>query len=224
MSINMYGHVKYLLSVVGRAIAVPFCAYCRVLLADDTALCIECVARLTPVVSTTVEVTSSKTMKVIAISNYVDPIKFFILAKGHSNIAAACQLGQLIWQHTSFKHMPCDVLVPVPLHWMRYASRGYNQAEEIARVLGSYAQKPVSSLVRRTHHTQFQSRIPFGSRHENVQDAFMLCVKNPKLYQGKHIIIVDDLMTSGATLRMVAKELLKLYPASITAVVAARVV
>jgi predicted amidophosphoribosyltransferase len=107
---------------------------------------------------------------------------------------------------------------------MRYASRGYNQAEEIARVLGSYAQKPVSSLVRRTHHTQFQSRIPFGSRHENVQDAFMLCVKNPKLYQGKHIIIVDDLMTSGATLRMVAKELLKLYPASITAVVAARVV
>jgi ComF family protein len=224
MSINICGYAKYLLSLLGRTITIPFCAYCRVLLADDKALCVECSARITPIVSTTVEVTPSKTMKVIAISNYVDPIKFFILAKGHSNIAAACQLGQLVWQHTSFKHMPCDVLVPVPLHWMRYASRGYNQAEEMARVLGSYAQKPVSTLVRRTHHTQFQSRIPFGSRQENVQDAFILCVKDPKIYQGKHIVIVDDLMTSGATLRMVAKELLKLRPASLAAVVAARVV
>ncbi len=224
MAFDISYYPKYLVSLVTKAVTVPFCAYCSTLLADETVLCIACTARISPVVSTTIPLTTSKSMKVIAISGYVDPIRSLILAKGFSNIAVSCQLGTLLWQHTNFKHMPCDIIVPVPLHWTRYAWRGYNQAEEMARVLAAHAQKPVASLVRRTHRTQFQSQISFDKRPENVGQAFTLSVQDFTLYHDKHIILVDDLMTSGATLRTVAKELLKLKPASITAVVAARVV
>jgi len=219
----MYNYVKHIFSALARTIAIPFCAYCHILLSNDAVLCVACAARITPIVSTTIALTPSKSMKVIAISDYKDPVRSLILAKSSANIAAACQLGQLIWEYTPIKHMPCDVIVPVPLHWTRYAWRGYNQAEEMARVVARNLQKPVVSLVRRTHKTEFQSKIPFASRHDNVRDVFQLSVGTPNLYCGKHIIIVDDLMTSGATIRMVARELSKMQPASPTAVVACRV-
>jgi ComF family protein len=221
---NVYTYAKHTLSTLARSITVPFCAHCYLLLTDDTVLCAPCAARIAPIVSTTLDITALKIMKVIAISDYKDPIKSLILAKSSSNIAAACQLGQLIWQHTPFQYMPCDIIVPVPLHWTRYAWRGYNQAEEMARVLAAHVQKPVAALVRRTRKTAFQSKIPFALRQDNVRDVFQLSIKTPSLYEGKHIIIVDDLMTSGATLRMVAKELYMLRPASVTAVVACRVI
>jgi ComF family protein len=220
----MYNYIKSILGALSRTITIPFCAYCHLLLADDTVLCAACAARIAPIVSTTIALTPSKDIKVIAISDYKDPIKSLILAKSSANIAAACQLGQLLWEYTPIKYMPCDVIVPVPLHWTRYAWRGYNQAEEMARVVARNLQKPLVSLVRRTHKTEFQSKIPFASRHDNVRDVFQLSVSTPNLYHGKHIIIVDDLMTSGATIRMVAQELSKMQPASITGIVACRVV
>jgi len=204
-------------------IAPPFCAYCKIFLAQRAVFCVECRSLIDPVVSVQIPINKNHTMTVIAISDYKEPIKSLILAKSWADIIASDQLGQLIWDMSYFKHMPCDYLVPIPLHWMRYAKRGYNQAEEIARRLAINRKVPVISLLKRVKHTPFQSSLAIDKRVSNVKEAFALKAHGHEDFEGKHIILVDDLMTTGATLVSAAKILLSLRPASITAVVVARV-
>lgn len=169
--------------------------------------------------------TATKTMQVFAVANYQEPLKSLIRAKNYENKIASRQLGQLIWDMTYVKNMPCDYLIPVPLHWTRYARRGFNQAEEIAQVLAQCSGKPVVHLVRRVAKTELQSKLSAHERLDNVKNVFALAKDlDAALYRDKHLVIVDDLCTTGATARAVAKELLKLKPASVTLVVACRVV
>lgn len=214
--VNLY---RLILDIV----APPFCARCHIWLLQEKVFCDACIVSIKPIVSKSISVTSRYDVPVVAISGYIDPLKSLILAKNSVNPVASRQLGALMWDHTTFKHMPCDVLVPVPLHWTRYAWRGYNQAHEIAQELGARSGKPVINVVRRVQKTAYQSLVPFASRHENVKDVFALTVTDRDSYRGKHLVIVDDLMTSGATISMVAKQLSLLHPASISAVVACRV-
>ena len=85
----------------------------------------------------------------IAISDYPEPLSPFIVAKSWGDIVASNQLGELIWQKTYFKDMPCDYLISVPLHWTRFARRGFNQAQEIAQVLACHRDVPVALLIKR---------------------------------------------------------------------------
>ncbi len=177
-----------------------------------------------PIVSTMLPITKRYKIKVLAISGYQEPLKSLILAKGWSNIVASYQLGELIWDQTYVKNMPIDYLVPVPLHWTRFARRGYNQAQEIAQILAQKSGKKVAHLLKRTQRTVQQSKLEQEKRQKNVKGAFALSVNNKKDFYKKHIVLVDDLMTTGATLQAASRELLKLKPASLIAVVACRVV
>jgi ComF family protein len=206
-------------------VAPPFCAHCKQFLSARQILCIECYQMIDPVVSVALPVTSNVAINVMAIGNYQEPLKSMILAKAWGDIVACNQLGQLLWQVTYFKSIPCDYLVPIPLHWLRFAKRGYNQAHEIADTLATYKKVPVAPLLKRVRYTPFQSSIALAQRAENVKDIFML--KQPidaRHYHSKHIVLVDDLMTTGATLVSAAKALLPLKPASINAIVVCRVV
>ncbi len=204
-------------------IAPPFCAHCKDFLSTRMIFCIECYEKIDPIVSVQIPITKTKSMAVIAVSDYQEPLKSLILAKSWGDIVASNQLGQLIWQMTYFKQMPCDFLIPIPLHWMRYAKRGYNQAEEIARVLAAYKNVPVTTILKRVKHTPFQSSLAHDKRMGNVKEAFALKNSDLTIYQNKHLVLVDDLMTTGSTLVSAAKVLLPLHPQSITAVVVARV-
>lgn len=204
-------------------IAPPFCTYCKIFINKRTIFCTECSALIDPVVSVQIPINKNNAMTVIAISDYKEPIKSLILAKSWADIIASDQLGQLIWDMTYFKHMPCDYLVPIPLHWMRYAKRGYNQAEQIAKRLSINRKVPVVSILKRIKHTPFQSSLAIDRRMANVKEAFALKTIAGNPFEGKHIVLVDDLMTTGSTLVCAAKILLPLKPASITAVVVARV-
>jgi ComF family protein len=128
-----------------------------------------------------------------------------------------------MWQCTPVRYTSIDYIVPIPLHWTRFIQRGYNQAEESAHTISSHARKPVVSLLKRVKWTRYQSSLTGAERKHNVADAFMLNVKQPEIYYNKHLLLVDDLMTTGVTLNQAARELVKLKPASITAIVAARV-
>lgn len=204
-------------------IAPPFCSYCKRFLSKRTVFCVSCEQKIIPVVSITCPLTKTKSMQVFAISGYCEPIKSLILAKSRSDIVASRKLGELLWSMTNIQHKECDYIIPIPLHWTRYAKRGFNQAEEMATIIGRKKNKPVIALLRRTKKTPFQSSLPTSERQGNVASAFIIDAKNQDQYRGKHLILVDDLMTTGSTLQEAARELLKLKPASISAVVAARI-
>lgn len=208
---------------IDHFIAPPFCAYCKQFLAKRTIFCIECYQLIEPIVSVQIPITKTQNMMVMAVADYQEPLKTLLLAKSWSDITACKQLGQLIWDMTYFKHIPCDFLVPVPLHWMRFAKRGYNQAEEIAHVLAGYRNVPVANIISRVKNTPFQSSLAHDKRTDNVKNSFLLKPIDKDLYHNKHLVIIDDLMTTGSTIASVAKVLLPLKPASITAVVVSRV-
>ncbi len=204
--------------------APPLCAYCKIFLQERVIFCDRCLVLIKPITSSSLEINTTYTMKVFAASDYKDPIKSLILAKSSSNIVASKHLGNLIWDLTHVASLDFDYIIPVPLHWTRFAKRGFNQAEEMAKVLAEKSGKPMALVLQRAKRTPFQSKVLVQERIGNVADAFALKTLDRGLYAGKHLLIVDDLSTTGSTLKFAARELARLKPASITAVVAARVV
>jgi ComF family protein len=199
----------------------PYCSFCRNFLPKRMVFCSQCIRLLQPVVSTTLSITRRYTVTIHAIAQYKEPLRSLIVAKHSGDRSASSQLGTLMASLLPQAAFDGDCLVPVPLHWMRYTQRGFNQAEVIASVISATLQKPVESLLKRSRHTSFQAQLSAQERSSNVHEAFDLTRRAP-FYEGKDIILVDDLMTTGATLYAAAKALTYIQPRSITAIVAAR--
>ena len=104
-----------------------------------------------------------------------------------------------------------DLILPVPLHPLRRIKRGYNQSEALARGIGSALKKKVCTghLVRRVHNPS-QTHRDSADRWENVVGIFG--VRHPEHLAGKHLLLVDDVLTTGATLESCADTLRKALP------------
>ena len=205
-----------------------FCFYCKDFLQDKSVFCKTCYEAIKPVVTTTVEVTKKYKVKVFAISEYKFPVRSLVLAKGGSDIVASRKLGELAWELTYIKNAEFDFIVPIPLHWKRYAERGYNQAHQMANIISKKSGKPVVNLLKRVKSTQRQSELSPHNRILNVVDAFELNLKvfkkNKHEYKNKKILIVDDLLTTGSTIKSATRVLIELKPEGVLAIVACRVV
>ena len=100
-----------------------------------------------------------------------------------------------------------DVIVPVLLHRKRLRKRGFNQALEIARVLSKQIGGVISVQdILRARETHAQMELAAKHRHANVKDAFTLSVPKP-LFKSRHVVIIDDVMTTGNTVNEVAKRI-----------------
>ena len=113
-----------------------------------------------------------------------------------------------------------DRVVPVPLHWRRRLSRGYNQAERIARPLARRLGIPFAPLLSRRRATPPQSLLGREERLANLRKAFR--APRPRRVQGLRILLVDDVATTGATLDAAARALKNAGAAAVTALVAGR--
>lgn len=113
-----------------------------------------------------------------------------------------------------------DCIVPVPLHRLRQIARGFNQAEVIARRLARQCDKPLIHPLVRLRNTEPQT-LQHGraQRMKNLRNAFALI--DDKSVRGRHVAIVDDVVTTGATLQSVARTLRLAKPASLSAIVIA---
>ena len=113
------------------------------------------------------------------------------------------------WQLRDQPHFAdVDMIVPVPLHRRKLRARGYNQAKILAEGLRSGLNKPLIEAVVRSEHTRSQTRKGRMQRADNVSGVFQ--VPRPERLENKHLLLVDDVVTTGATLEACAQDLLSI--------------
>jgi len=115
---------------------------------------------------------------------------------------------------------PFDAFVPVPLHWWRRARRGFNQADELASLLAPRAKVPVLRALKRIRYTTTQTAFDRRERMENLRGAFI--VRHPPAVLSRHLILVDDVFTTGSTVDECARVLREAGAASVRALTVAR--
>jgi ComF family protein len=129
--------------------------------------------------------------------------------KYRGNTSIGLYLGRLLGyelKNTSFSY--CDLMIPVPLHRKRMNQRGYNQSEFIARGASEITGIPVvTNLMERKGNTRSQTSMNRMERFENMASAFKMCNGSGDL-DDKKILIIDDVVTTGATLEACSQVLL----------------
>ena len=131
-------------------------------------------------------------------------------------------LGEMIGERllASGIHQNFDFIVPVPIHEKRLRSRGYNQSEYIANGIARVLQIPVrTKVVIRYKETKSQTKNERFERFQNLDNVFM--VLQPMAITGKHILLVDDVITTGATFEACANTLNQHKPAHLSLAAAA---
>jgi ComF family protein len=118
-----------------------------------------------------------------------------------------------------------DALLPVPLHWRRLWGRRFNQAAALAKVVAASGGPPVlTGALKRMRATPQQVGLTRSERAVNVQGAFAVTPDGKATVHGKRLILVDDVLTSGATVDACARALLRAGAGNVDVLVFARVV
>ena len=131
------------------------------------------------------------------IKYYGHPEIGYHLAKQYADELKKCQFFEDI-----------DMIIPIPLHWKRQLKRRYNQSHYIARGISHQTGIPMDKhVVKRVKNNPSQTRLNAQQRTENVKNIFQLT--HPEKIAGKHILLIDDVVTTGATLTSCAQELAK---------------
>lgn len=145
---------------------------------------------------------------VYSFAPYQAPLDQLILKfKFQQKLSIGYKLGLLMAQDIQRRQLAApDVLIPVPLHAKRLRQRGYNQALELARPVAKHLglALDVSSCIRH-RLTQEQMRLPARKRESNLKGAFSA----NKRFDDKHVVIIDDVMTTGSTVNELAQQLVR---------------
>ncbi|MDR3628496.1 MAG: ComF family protein [Ignavibacteriaceae bacterium] len=130
--------------------------------------------------------------------------------KYNGRFAVGVFLGKQLGNHIAnmMNEWHIDIIIPIPLHQLKKAERGYNQSFYIAKGLGSVLNIPVKqNIVKRKRFTQSQTTMNLKEREENIRDAFL--IRNSKGLSGKNILLIDDVITTGATISECGRILLE---------------
>ncbi|MDR0634028.1 MAG: ComF family protein [Azoarcus sp.] len=160
--------------------------------------------------------------RTLAVFDYAFPLDKLIQAfkYGHRLALAAC-LGKELTRlaQASGPESRADLIVPLPLHPTRLRERGFNQALELARPVARALGLPLDfEVCTRIRHTPAQAGLPWKQRGKNVRGAFH-CARD---LSGRRILLVDDVMTTGASLDECARTLKRHGAAEVTLLVVAR--
>ena len=123
--------------------------------------------------------------------------------------------GEKLIQEPRFQDI--DYIIPIPLHPKKLKKRGYNQSEWIAMGLSQGMQKPyLNDILTRTQFTETQTKKSRFNRWENVKEVF--AIQNEEQIQGKHLLLCDDVLTTGATMEAAIQEILKVPDVTVSVV------
>jgi len=134
-------------------------------------------------------------------------------------------IGEAVATQIVAARLPEDaLLVPIPLHKSKFRLRGFNQAEEITRVVRKrLGMQLEASLLTRKRATQSQTGMTPLQRRDNVRGAFAVRSRYRSVVEGRNVILVDDVLTTGATANECARVLRRAGAAKVYVVTAARV-
>ncbi len=159
---------------------------------------------------------------VISLLNYEKGNKASLLIKEikyHGNKALGFEMGLYLGRMISdlAPFTDTDVIVPVPLHKRKIRQRGFNQSEYLARGIARVLDKPLETgALYRKIYNPTQTRKNRVQRWENVSGIF--AVREPAVFSGRHLLLVDDVITTGATLEACTAAILSVTDARISMV------
>lgn len=216
------GFLSLIVSRISNVLLPKLCGGCGEIDQTGGTLCLSCREKIDPLFSTDI-VCGAFRVPIIAVGAYKGPLVRLVLGKARGDRIAAYELGLLMAERIKATDYQCDGIVPVPIHWSRRVWRGYDQVYEAARALSTEIGLPVIQAVRRMRRTPFQSQLPIETRGKNVQGAFAL-TRDAAGLTGKSVLIIDDVYTTGATLKEVVRIVMSAKPREIVILVGARVV
>ena len=143
--------------------------------------------------------------------------------KYHSNIPAGEFFGRQLGRHIAqAEHLSdVDAVIPIPLHWTRKWSRGYNQAEVIAREVATVLGVDLrADILERCRRTRTQTKLSVEGKATNVKGAFRVRAHiarslSPDAAELKHLLIIDDVFTTGSTLMACYVALRQVFPSKV---------
>lgn len=210
-----------------------FCGFCQVPLRADLLLCEKCVLEQErikyppqnyPLLAHLICSPNSgaNLVQTVALYYFVknSPVQVLVhQLKYAGNLWLAREFGREIAELFSEiqTEIQIDGIIPVPLHLKKYKQRGYNQSEELAKAISKITKIPVlNKIVKRVKNTASLAidNKNMQQRSENIAGAFQLCTENSQLnkLENGHILLVDDVLTTGSTMRELISVLLKSYP------------
>ncbi|MFQ5606199.1 MAG: ComF family protein [bacterium] len=153
------------------------------------------------------------------VQTLIHELKYF--GKKSIAISIADEMAAVVRAQPDFSAV--ELILPVPLHKVRQRERGYNQSHLLSVRLAEILQIPVAeNLLLRVRYTQSQSKLSLEARQKNVRDAFK--VLRPERIEGKTCLLVDDVLTTGATLSACAGCLLQAGAVKVLATTAAQAI
>ncbi len=161
--------------------------------------------------------------RLIRVSPYAAPLRQAIIRmkyRRRSDIAGhvSKMLAQAVLAHCDVNSI--DLILPVPMHWIRRLGRGWNHSAVLAGGVSSRLGIPLGDELIRVRNTPPQVRLPASLRQGNVRGAF--AVTSPAVVRGAHILLIDDVLTTGATANEAARTLLAAGAAEVTVAVSAK--
>lgn len=198
-----------------------YCPSCKMKLKlDENCICEECLATIEKADSSRLQSEyQRKFASTDIISGFTSlfvfekdkALQFFIHSiKYNKRFLNAKYLGKLIGKNLKeqIQDWNVDIVAPVPLHSLRKVDRGFNQSRYIANGIGKELGINVkSNLLKRIRYTETQTNLTLKEREENILNAFR--AKHKGMIDGKTFLIVDDIITTGATIRECGKVLLE---------------
>lgn len=197
-----------------RFVAAPLCQRCGVPLEQPLpGPCGQCQASPSPL------------HRIRAAMLYDDGSRDLVLHLKHADALAGVPVMARWLQRAGAEMLgKTDFLVPVPLHWSRLFQRRYNQSAELTRALARLSQvKALPDGLIRNRRTPSQGGLSRQRRHHNVRDAFSVKCRYRTRIAGANIVLIDDVLTTGATLEACARALLDAGATQVDALTLARV-
>jgi competence protein ComFC len=157
--------------------------------------------------------------------SYEGPLQKLILLFKYAKVESLARpLGRLLVEALPSGESPresYDLLIAMPMHWRKQWERGFNQAALLAEHVAPHCGLKVASNLRRKRYTKSQASLSEADRRFNLKDSFY--VRKPEQVAGKRVLLVDDVFTTGATLRAATAVLKSAGAAQVTALTLARV-